>query len=133
MSLGIDPHSSGGARTAGWAIPELAGRLEGMTIQVPVKDRSISSVGAIVDCGVDVAQVNREFERAAAGSLSGVLRYGAAPWLSGDVIGDPCSCVFASDLTHAKGDLVKVFGWYDNEWSYACRLCDLAATIGVWF
>ena len=67
---------------------------------------------------------------AAAGPMAGILRYSTDPLVSRDVIGDPASCVFDSLLTQASGTLVKVFGWYDNEWGYTCRLADLAALVG---
>ena len=76
-------------------------------------------------------EVNDAFERAAGDSLAGVLRYSTRPLVSRDIIGDPASCVFDSGLTQADGTLVKVFGWYDNEWGYTCRLTDLAALIGA--
>ncbi|HYA49660.1 MAG TPA: type I glyceraldehyde-3-phosphate dehydrogenase, partial [Streptosporangiaceae bacterium] len=74
--------------------------------------------------------VNSAFEQAAAISLAGVLSYSTDPLVSRDIIGDPASCVFDSGLTQAAGSLVKVFGWYDNEWGYTCRLADLAALVG---
>jgi glyceraldehyde 3-phosphate dehydrogenase len=76
-----------------------------------------------------VAEVNDSFQRAA-GGLGGVLRYSSDPIVSRDIIGDPASCVFDSELTQASGSLVKVFGWYANEWGYACRLVDLAGLVG---
>jgi glyceraldehyde 3-phosphate dehydrogenase len=80
---------------------------------------------------VTVDEVNSAFEQAAAGSLAGVLSYSTDPLVSRDIIGDPASCVFDSGLTQAAGSLVKVFGWYDNEWGYTCRLADLAALVGT--
>ncbi len=71
------------------------------------------------------------FEEAAADGLAGVLQYSTYPLVSKDIIGNPASCVFDSGLTQAAGSLVKVFGWYDNEWGYTCRLADLAAIIGA--
>ena len=76
-------------------------------------------------------EVNDAFERAAGGSLAGVLRYSTYPLVSRDIIGDAASCVFDSGLTKADGSLVKVFGWYDNEWGYTCRLADLATVVGA--
>jgi glyceraldehyde 3-phosphate dehydrogenase len=75
-------------------------------------------------------EVNDAFAVAAAGPLAGVLRYSTDPIVSRDIIGDPASCVFDSALTQASGTLVKVFGWYDNEWGYTSRLADLAALVG---
>ena len=71
------------------------------------------------------------FEQAAGNSLAGVLSYSTDPLVSRDIIGDPASCVFDSGLTQAAGRLVKVFGWYDNEWGYTCRLADLTAIVGA--
>jgi len=76
-------------------------------------------------------QVNEAFEQAAAGPLAGIVRYSTDPLVSRDIIGDPASCVFDSGLTQAAGNLAKVFGWYDNEWGYTCRLADLAAMVGA--
>ena len=79
---------------------------------------------------VTPAEVNRAFELAASGSLSGVLHYSTDPLVSRDIVGDPASCVFDSGLTQVAGNLVKIFGWYDNEWGYTSRLVDLAAIVG---
>jgi glyceraldehyde 3-phosphate dehydrogenase len=79
---------------------------------------------------VTPADVNRAFQQAASDSLSGVLQYSTDPLVSRDIVGDPASCVFDSGLTQAVGNLVKIFGWYDNEWGYTSRLVDLAAIVG---
>jgi glyceraldehyde 3-phosphate dehydrogenase len=84
-----------------------------------------------LDCEVSVEDVNLAFAAAAATSpLAGRLRYEDEPFVSSDVIGDTASCVFDSGLTQAAGRFVKVFGWYDNEWGYACRLADLTRLVG---
>ncbi len=80
---------------------------------------------------VTAEEVNDAFEHAADSGLAGVLRYSTYPLVSRDIIGDSASCVFDSGLTQAAGSLVKVFGWYDNEWGYTCRLADLAAIVGA--
>ena len=129
-ALSIVPTSTGAARTAGVVVPELAGRLDGVAVRVPVEDGSLTDLAAVLDTEVTAAEVNTAFERAAAGELAGVLRYSTDPLVSRDIIGDSASCVFDSALTEAAGSLVKVFGWYDNEWGYTCRLADLAAIIG---
>jgi glyceraldehyde 3-phosphate dehydrogenase (phosphorylating) len=126
----IIPTSTGAARTAGVVIPELAGRLDGLAVRVPVEDGSLTDLAAVLSCPVTVDEVNRAFAEAAAGKLSRILRYSADPIVSRDIIGDPASCVFDSGLTQADGDLVKIFGWYDNEWGYTSRLLDLAAIVG---
>src|SRR5215469_7926478 len=130
-AVSIVPTSTGAARTAGVVIPELAGRLDGVAVRVPVEDGSLTDLAAVLRREVTAEQVNDAFERAADGSLAGVLRYSTYPLVSRDIIGDSASCVFDSGLTEASGSLVKVFGWYDNEWGYACRLADLTAIVGA--
>jgi glyceraldehyde 3-phosphate dehydrogenase len=130
-ALSIVPTSTGAARTAGVVIPELAGRLDGAAVRVPVEDGSLTDLAAVLFREVSADEVNSAFERAATNSLAGILRYSTDPLVSRDIIGDPASCVFDSGLTQAAGTLVKVFGWYDNEWGYTCRLADLAAIVGA--
>jgi glyceraldehyde 3-phosphate dehydrogenase len=129
-AVSIIPTSTGAARTAGLVIPDLAGRLDGVAVRVPVPDGSLTDLTAVLDRDVTPADVNRAFEQAASGSLSGVLKYSTDPLVSRDIVGDPASCVFDSGLTQTAGNLVKIFGWYDNEWGYTCRLVDLAAIVG---
>jgi glyceraldehyde 3-phosphate dehydrogenase len=129
-AVSIIPTSTGAARTAGLVIPELAGRLDGVAVRVPVPDGSLTDLTAVLGRDVTPADVNRAFEEAASGSLSGVLHYSTDPLVSRDIVGDPASCVFDSGLTQAAGNLVKIFGWYDNEWGYTSRLVDLAAVVG---
>ena len=129
-AVSIIPTSTGAARTAGLVIPELAGRLDGVAVRVPVPDGSLTDLTAVLGRDVTPADVNRAFEQAASGSLSGVLHYSTDPLVSRDIVGDPASCVFDSGLTQAAGNLVKIFGWYDNEWGYTSRLVDLAAIVG---
>jgi glyceraldehyde 3-phosphate dehydrogenase len=129
-AVSIVPTSTGAARTAGLVIPDLAGRLDGVAVRVPVPDGSLTDLTAVLGREVTAGEVNRAFEEAAGGSMSGVLKYSTDPLVSRDIIGDPASCVFDSGLTQASGSLVKIFGWYDNEWGYTCRLADLAAIVG---
>ena len=129
-AVSIIPTSTGAARTAGLVIPELAGRLDGVAVRVPVPDGSLTDLTAVLGRDVTPADVNRAFQQAASGSLSGVLHYSTDPLVSRDIVGDPASCVFDSGLTQAVGNLVKIFGWYDNEWGYTSRLVDLAAIVG---
>jgi glyceraldehyde 3-phosphate dehydrogenase len=137
----IVPTTTGAARATGEVIPALAGRLDGVAVRVPVEDGSLTDLAAVLTAEVTKEQVNDAFRSAAAsgaaasgaaasGPLSGLLKYSTSPIVSRDVIGDPSSCVFDSELTQAAGTLVKVFGWYDNEWGYTCRLADLAAFVG---
>jgi len=129
----IVPTSTGAARTAGVVIPALAGKLDGIAVRVPVEDGSLTDLAAVLSREVTVDEVNTAFQEAAGGPLAGVLRYSTDPIVSRDIIGDSASCVFDAGLTQAAGDLVKVFGWYDNEWGYTCRLADLAALVGARF
>jgi glyceraldehyde 3-phosphate dehydrogenase len=129
-AVSIIPTSTGAARTAGLVIPELAGRLDGVAVRVPVPDGSLTDLTAVLGRDVTPADVNRAFQQAASGSLSGVLHYSTDPLVSRDIVGDPASCVFDSGLTQAVGNLVKIFGWYDNEWGYTSRLVDLAVIVG---
>jgi len=130
-AINIVPTSTGAARTAGVVIPELAGRLDGVAVRVPVEDGSLTDLAAELSRDATADEVNAAFEEAAADSLAGVLQYSTYPLVSKDIIGNTASCVFDSGLTQAAGTLVKVFGWYDNEWGYTCRLADLAGIIGA--
>jgi glyceraldehyde 3-phosphate dehydrogenase len=127
----IVPTTTGAARATGEVIPALAGKLDGVAVRVPVEDGSLTDLAVVLGQDVTAAEVNQAFAAAAAsGPLAGILRYSTDPIVSRDVIGDPASCVFDSELTQASGRLVKVFGWYDNEWGYTCRLADLATLVG---
>jgi glyceraldehyde 3-phosphate dehydrogenase len=129
-ALSIVPTTTGAARATGQVIPALAGKLDGVALRVPVEDGSLTDLAVVLSREVTAEDVNKAFAAAAAGPMQGYLRYSTDPIVSRDVIGDPASCVFDSPLTQASGTLVKVFGWYDNEWGYTCRLADLAALVG---
>jgi len=126
----IVPTTTGAARATGEVIPEMAGRLDGVAVRVPVEDGSLTDLTVVLGREATAEEVNEAFAVAAAGSLAGIVRYSTDPIVSRDIIGDPASCVFDAALTQAAGPLVKVFGWYDNEWGYAARLADLAAIVG---
>jgi glyceraldehyde 3-phosphate dehydrogenase len=129
-AVNIIPTSTGAAKAVGEVLPELAGRLDGVSLRVPVTDGSMVDLGVLLDHSVSPAEVNEAFANAAAaGPLAGLLRYADEPLVSSDVILDSSSCVFDSQLTQVSGRLVKVFGWYDNEWGYTCRLVDLTALV----
>ena len=129
-AINIVPTTTGAASAAGLVIPAVAGKLDGVALRVPVEDGSLTDLAAVLSRDVTAEEVNDAFAAAAAGPLQGILRYSTDPIVSRDVIGDSASCVFDSLLTQASGTLVKVFGWYDNEWGYTCRLADLAALVG---
>jgi glyceraldehyde 3-phosphate dehydrogenase len=124
-ALNVVPTSTGAARATGQVIGELADRLDGVAVRVPVEDGSLSDLTVVTGRDTTVEEVNTAFRRAAQGWLAGILRYENAPIVSRDIVGDPASCVLDAGLTQVNGDLVKVFGWYDNEYGYACRLVDL--------
>jgi glyceraldehyde 3-phosphate dehydrogenase len=129
-AVNIIPTSTGAAKAVGLVLPELAGRLDGVALRVPVEDGSISDLTCELSEPATVEQVNAAFAAAATdGDLAGVLRYTEVPIVSRDVVGDPASCVFDSGLTQAHGTFVKVFGWYDNEMGYTNRLIDLTTLI----
>lgn len=125
----IVPTTTGAARATGLVIPAVAGKLDGVAVRVPVEDGSLTDLAVVLSQEVTADAVNEAFAAAAAGPMAGILRYSTDPIVSRDVIGDSASCVFDSQLTQASGTLVKVFGWYDNEWGYASRLADLAALV----
>jgi glyceraldehyde 3-phosphate dehydrogenase (phosphorylating) len=126
----IVPTTTGAARATGLVIPAVAGKLDGVALRVPVEDGSLTDLAVVLGREVTAAEVNEAFAAAASGPMAGILKYSTDPIVSRDVIGDSASCVFDSPLTQASGTLVKVFGWYDNEWGYTCRLADLAALVG---
>jgi len=131
--VNIIPTSTGAAKAVGLVLPELAGRLDGVALRVPVVDGSISDLTLELGVEVTVAQVNEAVAAAAAvgGPMHGIIRYTEAPIVSTDIVGDPASCIFDAKLTQARGRLVKVFGWYDNEWGYTNRLVDLTTQMAT--
>jgi glyceraldehyde 3-phosphate dehydrogenase len=128
-AVNIIPTSTGAAKAVGLVLPDLAGRLDGVALRVPVEDGSISDLTCQLATAASAAEINAAFATAAQGELAGILRYTEAPVVSRDIVGDPASCVFDASLTQAHGSLAKVFGWYDNEWGYTNRLVDLTQLI----
>ncbi|HEX3979854.1 MAG TPA: type I glyceraldehyde-3-phosphate dehydrogenase [Acidimicrobiales bacterium] len=135
-TINIVPVSTGAARATGLVLPSMKGRLDSTGLRVPVPDGSITDFTAVVPGSVSVDEVNAAFAAAAsAGPLSKVLAYTEDPIVSSDIVGSPASCTFDAGLTmvmpSASGiTLVKVQGWYDNEWGYANRLVDLSLIVG---
>jgi glyceraldehyde 3-phosphate dehydrogenase len=131
-ALNIVPTTTGAARATGLVLPGVEGHLDGLALRVPVPDASITDLVAIVRTTTSVAEINEAFLAASqVGRLSRVLEYSDEPLVSSDIINSTASCVFDSQLTMAKGHLVKVLGWYDNEAGYSARLADLAALVGA--
>jgi glyceraldehyde 3-phosphate dehydrogenase len=125
-AVNMIPTSTGAAAAIGQVIPELAGRLAGVAVRVPVENGSLTDLTVeVAATNVTAGQINRAFADAANGRLKSILRYTEDPIVSRDIIGDPSSCIFDSSLTTVEDHLVKVFGWYDNEWGYANRTLDL--------
>jgi len=130
-AVNIIPTSTGAARATSLVMPKMKGRLDGSSLRVPVQDGSITDFTGILSREVTVEEVNEAFKKAAtSGPLAKVLVYTDEPVVSSDIVGSPASCTFDSKLTMAMGSLVKVFGWYDNEWGYSNRLVDLALLAG---
>jgi glyceraldehyde 3-phosphate dehydrogenase len=128
-AVNIIPTSTGAARTTGLVVKTAAGKLDGLAVRVPVEDGSLTDLTAILAAPVTVEELDAAFRAAADGPLAGILRYCTDPIVSRDVIGDPASCIYDAGLTQANGELVKVFGWYDNEFGYTCRLIDLCRLV----
>jgi glyceraldehyde 3-phosphate dehydrogenase (phosphorylating) len=126
----IIPTTTGAARATALVLPELKGKMDGMSMRVPVMDGSVTDLVAQVNREVTVDEVNAAFRAAADGPLKGYLNYTSDPIVSSDIVGTPYSCTFDSLLTMTFGDQVKIIGWYDNEWGYSCRLADLTAMVG---
>jgi glyceraldehyde 3-phosphate dehydrogenase len=127
----IIPTTTGAAKATALVLPELKGKLDGLSMRVPVMDGSVTDLVVQLDREVSVEEVNSAYRAAADGPLKGYLHYTADPIVSSDIVGTPYSCTFDSLLTMAFGDQVKVIGWYDNEWGYSNRLADLTALVGT--
>jgi glyceraldehyde 3-phosphate dehydrogenase len=126
----IIPTSTGAAKVVGTVIPSLNGKLHGMALRVPVSDGSITDFVADLEKDVTVEDVNAAFKKASEGELQGYLEYTEDPIVSSDIRMNQASCIFDSLGTMVmQGNMVKVLGWYDNEWGYSCRTSDLAAFI----
>jgi glyceraldehyde 3-phosphate dehydrogenase len=127
----IIPTTTGAAKATALVLPELKGKLDGLSMRVPVMDGSVTDLVVQLDREVSVEEVNAAYRAAADGPLKGYLHYTADPIVSSDIVGTPYSCTFDSLLTMAFGDQVKVIGWYDNEWGYSNRIADLTALVGT--
>jgi glyceraldehyde 3-phosphate dehydrogenase len=125
-AVNVIPSSTGAARATSLVLEAMKGKLDGTALRVPIPDGSITDFTAILNKEASVDEINEAFKAASqSGSLSDVLVYSDAPIVSSDIVGSPASCTFDAPLTMAMGNLVKVFGWYDNEWGYSNRVVDL--------
>jgi glyceraldehyde 3-phosphate dehydrogenase len=130
-AVNIVPASTGAARATSLVLEAMKGKLDGTALRVPVQDGSITDFVAILNKEATVEEVNAAFrEAASSGPLAKVIDYAEDPIVSSDIVGSPASCTFDSELTMVLGNMVKILGWYDNEWGYSNRLVDLAVIIG---
>ena len=130
-AINLIPTSTGAARAIGVVMPDLKGKVDGISVRAPVPTGSITDLVARLSRDVTIDQVNEAFQAAAGGPLEGILLYADDPLVSTDIVHSQYSCILDSDLTMANGSMVKVFGWYDNEWGYSCRLVDVVAKIAA--
>jgi glyceraldehyde 3-phosphate dehydrogenase len=130
-AVNVIPASTGAAKAIGLVLPELAGRLDGASLRVPVPTGSITDLTIDSSRPVSVAEVNAAFRAAAEGPLKGILAYTEDPIVSSDIVGDPHSAIFDAALTKIIDTQVKIFAWYDNEWGFANRLVELTEYVGA--
>jgi glyceraldehyde 3-phosphate dehydrogenase len=129
-AVSMIPTSTGAAKAIGAVIPELKGKMDGLAIRVPTPDVSLTDLTCIVEKEATAELVNAAFKQASETSLKGILQYLTLPLVSKDFYGSDYSCIFDAELTKViDGKLVKIMGWYDNEWAYSCRVVDLAEFI----
>ena len=124
-ALSIIPTTTGAAKAVGEVLPHLKGKLDGMALRVPTPAGSFTDFVAELNSEVSRDEINALFKEASEASLKGILEYAEDPVVSADIIHNPHSCIFDPDSTMANGSLIKVAGWYDNEWGYSCRTAEL--------
>jgi len=124
-ALSIVPTSTGAAKAVGLVLPQLKGKLDGNAMRVPTPDGSLTDLTVVLKRAATVDEINNAIKQASETSLKGYLEYTTDPLVSVDIIGNPHSCIFDSQLTAANGTLAKVVGWYDNEYGYSSRVADL--------
>ena len=131
-AVNIIPTSTGAARATGLVLKKMQGKLDGIAMRVPIPDGSVTDFTGIMKKTPSVEAVNEAFKEAARrGPLKNVLEYSEEPLVSADIVGSPASCTFDAGLTMTQGKLVKICGWYDNEWGYSNRLIDLTQIVGT--
>ncbi|HEX2345656.1 MAG TPA: type I glyceraldehyde-3-phosphate dehydrogenase [Gaiellaceae bacterium] len=124
-AINLIPTTTGAAKAIGLVLPELQGKVDGISVRAPVATGSLTDLVVSLGRETTVDEVKDAFRRASRADLAGILEYSEDPIVSTDVNGSGFSCIFDSELTMVRGSSVKVFGWYDNEWGYSCRLVDL--------
>jgi glyceraldehyde 3-phosphate dehydrogenase len=130
-AINVVPASTGAAKAIGLVLPDLKGKLDGYALRVPIPTGSATDLSITVARETTVEEVNAALKAAAEGPMKGILRYTEDPIVSSDIVGDPASCILDAGLTKVIGDMVKVVGWYDNEWGYSNRLADLTVRVGA--
>jgi glyceraldehyde 3-phosphate dehydrogenase len=129
-AINLIPTSTGAARAIGLVLPHLKGKVDGISVRAPVPTGSVTDLVVTLRQETTPEQVNAAFAAAAEeGALAPYLDYSTEPLVSTDIVHSPASCTFDSELTMAQGNFAKVFGWYDNEWGYSCRLVDLVSKL----
>jgi glyceraldehyde 3-phosphate dehydrogenase len=129
-AINLIPTTTGAARAIGLVLPDLQGKIDGMALRAPVPTGSITDLVARVSREVSTDEINSAYERVAdRDNFEGILKYSTDPLVSTDIQNSSYSCILDSELTMASGNMVKVLGWYDNEWGYSCRLVELAAKV----
>ncbi|MEL6593214.1 MAG: type I glyceraldehyde-3-phosphate dehydrogenase [Bacteroidota bacterium] len=123
----IVPTTTGAATAVGIVLPQLKGKLDGIAARVPTITGSLTDVTVVLGKEVTADEVNAAMKAAADGPMKGIMEYTTDPLVSSDIVGNPHSCIFDSGMTSAMGNMVKLVGWYDNEWGYASRVVDLVA------
>ena len=129
-ALNMIPTSTGAAKAIGLVMPNLKGKLDGYAMRVPVPTGSATDLTVELKTPATKEEINAVVKAAAEGALKGYLKYTEDPIVSTDIVTDPASCIFDAGLTNANGNMVKVVGWYDNEWGYSNRLIDITALVG---
>ncbi|MBL0108252.1 MAG: type I glyceraldehyde-3-phosphate dehydrogenase [Ignavibacteria bacterium] len=128
-AVNIIPTSTGAAKAVGEVLPHLKGKLDGFALRVPTPDGSLTDFVCVLEKETTKEEINEAMKKASEKEMKGILEYTEDPIVSMDIVGNPSSCIFDSLSTMAKGNLVKVVGWYDNEWGYSCRVVDLIKKI----
>ena len=128
-AINLIPTSTGAAKAIGLVLPQLQGKLDGVAVRAPVPTGSLTDLVVTVGREVTVDEVDAAYREAAAGPLAGILQYQPDPIVSSDIQGSAYSCIYDAELTMVHGRTVKLFGWYDNEWGYSCRLVDLVGKL----
>jgi glyceraldehyde 3-phosphate dehydrogenase len=129
-AVNIIPSRTGAAKAVGEVIPELKGKLTGFSLRVPVPVGSVTDLTAVLKKPATRDEVNAAMKTAASGPLKAIIEYCTDPLVSSDIVGNPHSCIFVPDQTLVIDELIKVIGWYDNEWGYSNRTAELIKRLG---